>query len=140
MFGLIPGAGGLLTKGGLRAGSRVLSKLPIIGKFLGTDQVTKEFAKFSAKQKKQVLDPIINDFYAKLPKGAKIKSKLKSDLINLGYGSSRVVDEFFKKYKGVPKFEKAVDEFYTQLVSNGIVKGAIAEQGIKNIVELNKDQ
>ena len=122
-FGLIPGVGGVLTKGGARAGSRVLGKLPIIGKFLGTDQIAKEFAKLSFNQKQKVLDPLVLKALKSAPKGGKLKKEFKDDILQLAYGSHEIIDKFFKKYKGKPQFEKAVNKFYTDLVKSGVIVG-----------------
>ena len=139
-FGLIPGVGGALTKGGLRVGSKVLSKIPIVGKFAADQSISKQFAKLSTKQKDKIITPLLDKFVKSIPRGAKVKAKYKQDLKDAmlkGYGLD--IDRLFKKYGGKPQFEKAVNDFYNQLVARGVIVGGGVEAAGKGLLEGYKE-
>ena len=140
-FGLIPGVGGLVTKGGLRAGSRLLSKVPVIGKFAADQSISKQFAKLSTKQKDKIITPLLDKFIKSVPRNARVKARYKQDLKDAfmkGYGLD--VNRLFKKYAGRPQFEKAVNEFYNQLVKRGVIAGGGVEAAGKGLLESYKNE
>ena len=66
------------------------------------------FAKLSNKDKKAIMDPLIEDFLKSIPGRARVKSRLRNDLTRYAYGSQESLERLFKEMGNTEQGLKAI--------------------------------
>ena len=138
-FGLIPGAGGVLTKGGLRHGAKALQTINPFGKGikLPSEQLIKGVAKLSNKQKKELGSSLLERVMKVT--GKKHAQAGQEYIRVIMDGTPKAVDKLFKAEKGNPVFEKVVTNFYQELIENGVLRAGGLSAATRGLIEATPD-
>ena len=148
-FGLIPGIGGVVTKGGTRAGSKLLGKLPLISKLTPAEDIVKGFSRLNKFQKKDVAQRAQKAVFDAMKADPKVVGgtadpkhlNLLSDWVKvLAEGTDDAVKGLFQRNKGNPIFEKLIDTYYTELVQQGVLRGAGVSAAGRGLLEYDRDK